>query len=100
MFECVGTVNHKPFSIAISAFSSSSEADDDDEFDKSCPKRRMLPRSKKLLRKLILHTKSTKTNKRNSLKLRNEITVSKEKHTIHSKVECGVEYVLTYRVAD
>ena len=97
MFQCIGTINRKPFSIPLSA--SSSEADDDDEFDKSFPKRGMIPRSKTLPRKLIVHTKSTKTNKRDSSKLINEITVSKEKHTIHSTVACGVEFVLTYRFA-
>ena len=85
MFESIGTINRKPFSIALSASSSSSEADDDDdEFDENFPKRGMIPRSKTLPRKLILHTKSTKTNKRNTSKLINEITVSKEKHAIHS----------------
>ena len=99
MFQCIGTINHKPFSIALSA-SSSSEANDADEFDESFPKRRKLPRNKTLSRKLIAHTKIIKTNKRNSSKLINEITVSKEKHTIHSRVECSEEYVLNYKVAD
>ena len=85
MFEPIGNINRKPFSIALSASSPSFEADDDDdEFDENFPKRGMIPRSKTLPRKLILHTKSTKTNKRNTSKLINEITVSKEKHTIHS----------------
>ena len=99
LFECIGTINRKPFSIALSP--SSSEADDDDdEFDESFPKRRMFPRNKTLRRKLIVHAKSTKTNKTNSSKLINEIKVSKEKHTIHSRVRRSEEYVLTYRVAD
>ena len=98
MFQCIGTINRKPFSIPLSA-SSSSEPDDDDEFDESFPKRGMIPRSKTLPRKLIVHTNSTKTNKRDTSKLINEITVSKEKHTIPSTVAWGVEYVVTYRVA-
>ena len=60
----------------------------------------MLPKSKTFPRKFIVHTKSSKTNKRNSSKLINEITVSKEKHTIHRRIERSVEYVLTYRVVD
>ena len=99
LFEDKYTINNKLFSIALSA-SSSAEADDDDEFDEMFSKRHMLPRNKTLRRKLIVHTKRTKRNKRNSSKLINKITVSKEKHSIHSRVESSEECVLTYRVAD
>ena len=76
MFECIGPSNHKPFSIALCA--SSSGIDVDDEFDKSFLKRRMLPKNKMLPRKFIVHTNSTKANKRNNIsKLINAITVTK-----------------------
>ena len=100
MFECISTIDHKPFAIALSA-SSTSEADVDDEFDESFPKRRMLPRNQTLPTKLILHTKSAKANKRNyNSKLINAITVTKQEHSIHSRtedsVECGLTYALFY----
>ena len=107
MFECIGTIYRKPFSIALSASSSSSssEADVDDEFDESFPKRHMLPRNKALPTKLILHTKSTKINKRNyNSKLINAITVTKQEHSIHSRiegsVECGLTYALSYSLSN
>ena len=84
-FECICTFNHKPFLIALSA--SSFEIDVVGEFDKSFPKRRMLPKNKTLPTKFIVQTKSGKTNKRNNTsKLINDITVTKEKHTIHSRI--------------
>ena len=86
LFECIGTFNYKPFSIALSAFSS--EIDVVDEFDKSFSKRRMLPKNKTLPRKLIVQTKSGKTNKtNNNSKLKNKITATKQEHSIQSRVE-------------
>ena len=64
MFYCICNFNHKPFSIAVSA--SSSGNDVDDELGKSFLNRRMLPTKKTLPKKIIVHTKSTKTNKRNN----------------------------------
>ena len=59
----------------------------------------MSPRNKTLSRKFIVHTKSEKTNKlMNNSKLINAITVTKEKNTIHSRVESSVAYGLTYGV--
>ena len=61
----------------------------------------MLPTSKALFRKFIAHTTSTKTNKRmNNSKLKNVITVTKQKHTIYRRVERSLEQGLTYRAAD
>ena len=61
----------------------------------------MLPTSKTLPRKFIVVTTSTKTNKRiNNSKLKNPITVTKQKHTIHRRVERSLEQGLTYRDAD
>ena len=102
LFECIGTINGKPFPIALSA--SSSECDVDDEFDESFPNRRMLPRNKTLPRRLIVHTKSGKGNKRNyNSTLINAITVTKQEHSIHSRlersVECGLTYALFYSVS-
>ena len=86
MFESKGTIYRKPSSRAFSA-SSSSEADVDDEFDESFIKGGMLPTNKTLPTKLIVYTKSAKTNKRyyNS-KLINAITVTKQEHSIHSRL--------------
>ena len=64
MFECINTFNHKPFSIALSAFSS--KIDVDDEVEKTFLKRRILPKNKTLPRKYIVHTKNAKENKRNN----------------------------------
>ena len=106
MFEGIGTINHKPFSIALSAsFSSSSEADDDDECDESFPKRGMLPRNKTLPGNVIVHTKIPKRNKtNNNSKLINSITVTKQEHSIHGRVErsveCGLTYALFYSLSN
>ena len=56
-FGCINTLNHKPFSIALSI--SSFENDVDDEFDKSFLKRRMLPKNTTLPKKCIVHQKKT-----------------------------------------
>ena len=59
----------------------------------------MLPKNKTLSRKFIVHTKSTKGNKRNTnSKLINAITVTNQEHTIHSRAERRVEYGLTCEV--
>ena len=71
LFEGIDTINHKPFSIALSA--SSSRIDVVDECVKSFLKGRMLPKNKTLPRKFIVHTKSTKRNKRNTSKLIKQI---------------------------
>ena len=98
MFEWIGTTNRKHFSIAFSAFSSS-EADADDEFGESFPKRRMLAKNITLPRKVIVHTKIAKTNKRNkNSKLINAITVTKQDYTICSRLQRSVECGLTYGV--
>ena len=95
MFECLGTINGKHISIALSA-SSSSEADVDDEFDESFPKRRMLAKNKTLPRNVTVHTKIAKTNKRNkNSKLIKAITVIKQEHTIYRRLERSVECRLT-----
>ena len=95
MLEHKCTINHKCLSIALSA--SSFGIDADDEFDKSFPKQRMLAKNKMLPRNVIVHTKITKTNKRNkNSKLINAITVTKQEHTIYSRLERSVECELTY----
>ena len=59
----------------------------------------MLPRNKTLPTKLILHTKRAKTNTINyNSKLTNAITITKQEHTIYSRIERSVECGLTYRV--
>ena len=94
MFEHKCTINHKPFSIAVSA--SSFETDADDESDESFPKRRMLAKNKIWPRNVIVHTKIAKSNKRkNNSILINAITVTKQEHSIHSTVEPSVECGLT-----
>ena len=94
MFEHKCTINHKLFSIAASA--SCFEIDADDEFDESCPKRRMLRKNKTLPRNVIVHTKIAKSNKRkNNSILINAITVTKQEHSIHSRLERSVECGLT-----
>ena len=61
----------------------------------------MLPKNKTLPREFIKHTNSTKANKRtNDSKLINAITVTKQKHTIHSRLESNLEYGITCRVLD
>ena len=85
MFEHKCTINHKLFAIAVSA--SSFETDADNEFDESFPKRRMLPKNKTLPR-----------NVKNKQKLINAITVTKQEHTIYSRLERSVECGLTYGV--
>ena len=98
MFYCICNFNHKPFSIAVSA--SSSGNDIDDELGKSFLNRSMLPTKKTLPKKIIVHTKSTKTNKRNNnSKLINAITVTKQKHAVHNRVRRSLEHGLTYRTA-
>ena len=91
LFECIGTINGQPFSMALFA-SSSSECDVDDEFDESFLKRRLLPRNKTLPRRLIVHSKSAKGKKRNyNSTLINAIIVTKPEHSIHSRLERSVE---------
>ena len=59
----------------------------------------MLPRNKTLPRKIIVDTKSGKTNKRNNnSNLIHAITVTKQENTINSRVERWVECGLTYGV--
>ena len=56
----------------------------------------MLPRNKTLPTKLIVHKKIAKTNKRNNnSKLINAITVTKQGHSIHSRIQRSVECGLT-----
>ena len=98
MFECIGTINRKLFSIPLSA-SSFFECDVDDEFDESFPKRCMFLRNKTVPRKLIVDTKNAKTNKRNyNSKLINAITVTKQEHIIYSRLEGSIECGLRYGV--
>ena len=97
LFEHKCTINHKPFPIALSA--SSFETDADEEFDESFPKQRMLAKNKTLPRNLIVDTKIAKSNKRkNNLILINAITVTKQEHSTHSRLERSVECGLTYGV--
>ena len=97
MFEHKCTINHKPLSIALS--DSSFETDGDHEFDESFPKRRMLAKNKTLPRNVIVHTKSAKTNKRNNnSNLIKAITVTKQEHTIYSRLELSLGCGLTYGV--
>ena len=59
----------------------------------------MLPKSKMLHRKSIMHTKSAKINRtNNNSKLINAITVTKQEHSIESGAEQSVECGLTSRV--
>ena len=98
MFEWIGTINRKNISITLSA-SFSSEADADDEFDESFPKQCMLAKNKTLPRNVIVHTKSAKTNKRNkNSNLIKAITVTKQEHTIYSRLELSLGCGLTYGV--
>ena len=97
MFEHKCTINHKPLSIALSA--SSFDTDGDHEFDESFPKRRMLAKNKTLPRNVIVHTKSAKTNKRNNnSNLIKAITVTKQEHTIYSRLEPSLGCGLTFGV--
>ena len=84
------TINHKLFSIAVPA--SSFETDAADEFDESFPKRRMLPRKKTLPADVIVHAKFAKSNKtKNNSILTNAITVTKQEHSIHIRLERSVK---------
>ena len=97
LFKHKCTINHKLFSIAVSA--SSFEIDADDKFDESFPKRRMLPKNKTLPRNVIVHKKIAKRNKtKKNSKLINAITVTRQERTIYSRLERSVECRLTYGV--
>ena len=97
MFQHKCTINHKNFSIAL--YASSFETDADDEFDESFPKGRMSAKNKTLPRNVTVDTKIAKSNKRkNNSILIDAITVTKQEHSIHSRLERSVECALSYGV--
>ena len=97
LFQHKCTINNKNFSIALSA--SSFETDADDEFDESFPKPRMSAKNKTLPRNITVDTKIAKSNKRkNNSILIDAITVTKQEHSIHSRLEPSVECALSYGV--